>query len=304
MKSSIIHFSAAALLLGMLAGCQKKREPIDTFDVKVEYAASNAKAITGDVSVNPKDSIFLAFTVTSLNDMSFIEIQKNGVRVDTFQVPAGSSRSFTRVKGYQSDSIPGDYTWRVLARDSKAVFMGDGGKRLKVTVNPDFDFWSYRIMAVPDTTEKKNKCYYSTKDGKIYSYSEAASKSASIDFGYYYDTTATQRHCFYALTAAQPQLGFYDIASWTKNATVLKKLPSSVNFVSQLTSGGALRTLVGGNLNAGTLTKVPLVATTGGNNVIGFRTASGKFGAILVRFISGDSPAKGTTIEVDVKVQK
>ena len=304
MKSFIITFSSAALVLGMLAGCQKKREPIDTFDVKVEYSASSAKAITGDVTVNPKDSIFLAFTVTSLNDMSFIEIQKNGVRVDTFQVPAGSSRSFTRVRGYQSDSIPGDYTWRVLARDSKAVFMGDGGKRLKVTVKPDFDFWSYRIMAVPDTTEKKNKCYYSTRDGKIYNFSEGAANSATIDFGYFYDVAANQKHCFYALTAAQPQLGYYDITSWTKNATVLKKLPSSVNFVSNLTSGGALRTLVGGNLTSGTLTKVPLVATTGGNNVIGFRTASGKLGAILVRFVSGDSPAKGTTIEVDVKVQK
>ena len=304
MKSSIISFSSAALLLGMLAGCQKKREPIDTFDVKVEYAASSAKAITGDVTVNPKDSIFLSFTVTSLNDMSFIEIQKNGVKVDTFQIPAGSSRSFTRVKGYQSDSIPGDYTWRVLARDSKAVFMGDGGKRLKVTVKPDFDFWSYRVMAVPDSTEKKNKCYFSTKDGKIYSFSEGASNSASIDFGYYYDTLATQKHCFYALTAAQAQLGFYDITSWTKSATVLKKLPSSVNFVSNLTSGGALKTLVGGNMTSGTLTKVPLVATTAGNNVIGFKTAAGKFGAILVRFVSGDSPAKGTTIEVDVKVQK
>lgn len=304
MKSSIITFSSAALVLGMLAGCQKKREPIDTFDVKVEYSASSAKAITGDVSVNPKDSIVLAFTVTSLNDMSFIEIQKNGVRVDTFQVPAGSSRSFTRVKGYQSDSIPGDYTWRVLARDSKAVFMGDGGKQLKVTVKPDFDFWSYRVMAVPDTTEKKNKCYFSSKDGKIYSFSEGASNSASIDFGYYYDTTSTQKHCFYALNAPQPLIGFYDITSWTKSATVLKKLPSSVNFVSNLTSGGALRTLVGGNMTSGTLTKVPLVATSAGNNVIGFRTASGKFGAILVRYISGDSPAKGTTIEVDVKVQK
>ncbi len=304
MKSSIIHFSAAAILLGMLAGCQKKREPIDTFDVRVEYTAGNVKAITGDVSVNPKDSIYLSFTVTSLNDMSFIEIQKNGVRVDTFQVPAGSSRSFTRVKGYQSDSIPGDYTWRVLARDSKAVFMGDGGKKLKVTVNPDFDFWSYRIMAVPDTTEKKNKCYYSTKDGKTYSFSDGASNSGSIDFGYFYDVAANQKHCFYALNTPQAQLSFYDISSWTKNATIMKKMPSSVNFVSQLTSGGAIGTLIGNNLKSGASGKVSAVTTSGGNNVIGFRTASGKFGAILVRFLSADAPDKTTTIEVDVKVQK
>jgi hypothetical protein len=61
---------------------------------------------------------------------------------------------------------------------------------------------------------------------------------------------------------------------------------------------------VGSNLSSGASTKVSAITTAGGNNVIGFRTASGKLGAILVRFISADSPAKGTAIEVDVKVQK
>jgi hypothetical protein len=46
------------------------------------------------------------------------------------------------------------------------------------------------------------------------------------------------------------------------------------------------------------------VSTTAGSNVIGFKTAAGKFGAILIRFVNGDSPNKETQIEVDVKVQK
>ncbi len=300
------------------AACEKKVEPIDTFDVIVEYKSTSAKTITGDVTLNPKDSIYFDFTITSPNkDMSFVEIQKNGTRVDTFRLTnAANKRSFSFVKGYRADSIPGLYTYRVLARDAKAVFMGDGSKEITVTIKPDFDFWSYRILQVPDSTAKSNKCYYSTSDGKIYSYTEGGANSAKIDFGYYWDTTGRSttvttddlKHTIYALNTPQPQLGFYDIASWTKNATLLKKMPTSINFVSGLTSGGAIQTLIGGNMATGTSTKITGISLTNtgstSNSVIGFRTAAGKFGCILVRFINGDSPNATTQMEVDVKVQK
>lgn len=297
----------------VLAACEKKVEPVDNFLVTVDYKASGAKFATGDVTLNPKDSIYFDFTISSPNDMSFVEIQKNGVRIDTFQLKnAANKQTFSLVKGYRVDSIPGDYTYRVLARDSRAIFMGDGGKSIKVTVTPDFNFWSYRILQVPDTVNKVNKCYYSTIDGKTYSYTEGGTNSAKIDFGYYWDTTGRAtpsitddlKHCFYALSSPQPQLAFYDISSWTKNATLLKKMPSSVNFVSQLTSGGAIQTLIGGNMNSGTSSKVTQLSTTAGSNVIGFKTVTGKFGAILIRFVNGDSPNQTTSIEVDVKVQK
>jgi hypothetical protein len=303
MKKYIIGIVAIGLVF---SSCEKKVDPIDTFNVTVDYRSGGAKYVTSDVTVNPKDSIYFDFTIASPNaDMSFIEIQKNGARVDTFRLNnAANKRSFSFVKGYRADSAAGNYTYRVLARDEKAVFMGDGGKEFTVTVTPDFNFWSYRILQVPDTLEKINKCYYSTVDGKIYSYSDGAANSASIDFGYYYDISGTNKHSFYALTAPQAQINFNDITPWTKNATLLKKMPSSVNFVSGLTSAGAIQTLIGGNMTSGTSTKVTAVNTSGGNNVIGFRTASGKFGAILVRYFSADSPNATTEIEVDVKVQK
>jgi len=81
-------------------------------------------------------------------------------------------------------------------------------------------------------------------------------------------------------------------------------MPISVNFVTGLISGGAIQTLIGENLTSGPSSKVATVSTTAGSNVIGFRTAAGKFGAILIRYVNGDSPAKTTQIEVDVKVQK
>ncbi len=303
------------LLSGLLLyACVKKVEPIDSYDVQVEFRNSGGKFITSDVTLNPKDSIYFDVTITSPTEMSYIEVQKNGTRIDTFRLNNTNNKSYTFKKGYRIDSIPGDYSYRVLARNARAIFMGDGGKMFKVTIVPDFNFWSYRILQVPDSVNQTNKCYYSTRDGKVYSYADGPGNSPTIDFGYFWDTTgrgttvATDdlKHTIYALNAAQPQIGFNDVSqtSWTKNATVFKKMPTSVNFVSGLTSGGAIRTLIGGNMTSGTASKVTTIGTTGGNNVIGFRTASGKFGAILIRFVNGDSPNKTTQIEVDVKVQK
>lgn len=309
MKKYIIGLFAAT---AMLAACEKKVDAIDTYNVTVDYRGGG-KNIAGDVEVNPKDSIYLDFTINSQDDMSYIEIQKNGVKVDTFRLNnATNKKSYSLLKGYRADSAAGSYTYRVLARNGAAVFMGDGGKQITVTVKPDFNFWSYRILQVPDTTNKTNKCYYSSVDGNIYSYTDGGANSAKIDFGYYWDTTGRAttstsddlKHCIYALNAAQPQLGYYDISTWTKNATLLKKMPSSVNFVSQLTSGGAIQTLIGGNMTSGTSSKITLISTTAGSNVIGFKTAAGKFGAMLVRYVNGDSPNATTQIEVDVKVQK
>lgn len=287
------------------AGCEKKVDPIDNYFVTVEYKGSGSKFLTGDVTLNPKDSIYLDFTITSQTDMAYVEIQRNGVRVDTFRLNNQPNKKiFSKVIGYMADSSAGDYTYRVLGRDDRATFLGDGGKEFTVTIKPDFDFWSYRIMKVPDTTDKTNPCYYSVTDGKTYSYTTGASNSGSIDFGYFFDVSGSNAHSFYALNAAQSQLGFYDINSWTKNATLLKKMPSSVNFVTGLRSSGAINTLIKNNMTSGTSTKVTAVSTSAGSNVIGFKTASGKYGAILVRFISQNSAAKETAIEIDVKVQK
>lgn len=302
-----------SLVLGLfLSACEKKVEDVGSFEVTVDYRSSGSKFVTSDVTLNPKDSIYFDFTITSPTDMSYVEIQKNNVRIDTFRLNSSNNRSFSFIKGYRIDSIPGDYTYRICARDARAVFMGDGGKMFKVTITPDFNFWSYRILQVPDTTAKTNNCYYSSTEGKVYSYTDGAANSAKIDFGYYWDTTGRGtaatgddlKHTIYSLSSAQPQLAYYDISSWTKNVTLLKKMPTSVNFVTGLTSGGALQTLIGGNMTSGTSSKVTTVSTTAGSNVIGFKTAAGKFGAMLIRYVNGDSPNKETQIEVDVKVQK
>jgi hypothetical protein len=296
-------------LIVAFASCEKKVAPIDNFGVTVEYRSKGNSFVTSDKTVNPKDSIHLDFTITAKTDMSFVEVQRNGVRVDTFRLDNfADKKTFSLLKGYMVDSASGEYRYRVLARDKRAIFMGDGGKEFTITVKPDFDFWSDRVLQVPDSTAKTNKAYFSSVDGVPYSFTNGAASSAKIDFGFYWDTTGRGttvttddlKHTIYALNASQTQIAFNDITSWAKNATVFK-LISGVNFVTQLRSAGDLQTRIGAAMASGTANKINKLAN---GNIIGFKTAAGKFGAILVRFITGDSPNATTQMEVDVKVQK
>lgn len=298
--------AVGSLLLIVIGGCEKKVDPIDTYYVTVEYKNSNPNCITDDKEINPGDSIYFDFTVTSEEEMAFVEIQKNGFKLDTFSVPAGK-KTFSAIKSYKADTAAGNYSYRILARDKGARFLGDGGKLMTITVKPDFHFWSYRIMAVPDTVDKTNKCYYSISTGQTLSYTQGTTHSGAIDFGYYFDTATTiisnkrvpYGHTIYALNAPQKQLDFYDISSWTKNATVFKKM--SIDFAKDLTSASAINTKIKNSMSSGTLSKVNLIA---GGHVYGFKTVTGKYGAILIRYFNKDSPEKTTYIDIDVKVQK
>jgi hypothetical protein len=308
MKKYINILSVAVTAIFCFSACQKKVETIDTYHVTIEFRNSGAKYLTGDVTLNPKDSIYFDFTITSQEDMDYVEIQRNGTRIDTFRLPASNKRSFTTIKGYMADSAAGEYTYRIMGRTANARYLGDGGKIIKVTITPDFHFWSFRTLMVPDTTAKVNKCYYATTTGNIYNYTEGAANSALIDFGYYCDTVGKAsasasddlKHTFYALSSAQPQIAFYDISTWTKNATVFKVI-TGVNFVTLLTSSANIDRYIKNNMTSGTASKVNKLD---GGSIVGFKTAAGKYGAIQLRYANQNSPAKDTEIQVDVKVQK
>lgn len=298
-KINIIYISLLTLII-MSTACEKKVAPIDSYGVTVEYKSSGAKYATGDMTINPKDSIFFDFTITSASaDIAVVEIQKNSAKIDTFKMAGSGVRTFSGLKKYMADSAAGDYSYRILARDAKGQFLGDGDKLIKVTIAPDFVFHSYRFLYVPDSTAKTNKCYFSTVDGKTYSYTDGAAKSADIDFGFFYDTTTSgaPKHTIYALTASTflP----YDISTWTKNATILKKATTPA--FSTLLSSAGLNAAGVTNLASGSSNKVTALAS---GNLVFFRTAKGKYGCLQVNFIEGSNASPTTYINVDVKVQK
>ena len=297
-KHILSTLAAAAVIV---IGCEKTVAPIDSYGVTVDYKGGNAKNLTGNVSLNAKDSIILDFTISSsTEEMAVVEIQKNGAKIDTFKVSGANKMTFSGVKRYQSDSIAGDYTYRVFARNKKGIYIGDGGKSIKVSIKPDFIYWSYKTLAVPDSVAKSNKSFFVSTSGDVLSYVQGAGNSALIDFGYFFDTTAVgaPKHTIYALGANK--FAPHDLSTWTKNATVFKKVNTPA--FSTLTSGSAIAAAGVLNLKTGATTTANALAS---GNLVYFRTAAGKYGCIQINFINDFGAMQSQSyINIDVKVQK
>ena len=255
------------------------------------------------------DSIVFNYTVSSNTDMGFVSIQKNPVNQTAFvlrdTMTAATKNSYSAIKRLRADSANGNYIYHIVAHTAKGVYIGH--KAITVTVKADYDYFTVRVLQVPDTTAKTNTCYMAASKGIVYSYTTGAAKSADIDFGLYYDTTFRAsasttddlRFSVYSLSAAQPQLSYYDISSWTKNVTIMKKATSPA--FTALTSGGALRSAGVTNLSSGTATKITQLVA---GNMVYFKTAAGKVGCMLVNFVNGADESKGSYINVDVKIER
>lgn len=298
MKPGISIYAGCLLAIVMLAGCLKGVDP-QSYSLTVTFASKGDKYVSSDITVNPKDSIILEFTVTSPKNMKYVTVQKNGSDFFRDTLTSANKNSFTVTKRFVADTVAGAYNIRVLARDSASVFLGD--KSIIVTVTPDFDYYTQRTLFVPDTTAKTNPTYFATSTGATFSYSGVGTNSGLIDFGYVYDTTSTLKHTIYSLNTSPVPSGvnFYDISTWTKNATVFKKITTPT--FANITSGGILRSAGLSNLSSGTSTKITSLAA---GNVILFKTAAGKYGAIQINYIKADSPAATSFMIVDVKVQR
>jgi hypothetical protein len=289
------------LIIGLFTACVKKVDPVDGSNATVTLSDAGKNSVTTNVEVNPKDSLIFSFTITSDKNMKYVGIQKNPVNQTAFVVrdtlTDANSHSYTATKKLVADSANGDYVYRIVAHDAAGTYIGH--KDIKVTVKADFNYYTYRFLQVPDTTDKVNTCFMAATTGNVYSYTTGTANSAAIDFGFYYDTTTANKFSVYALTAAQPQLSFYDITSWTKNATIMKKASSPA--FNTLLSAASLRAAAVTNLSSGTTNKVTALAA---GNLIFFKTASGKAGCMQVNFVNGSSAAKDSYINVDVKIEK
>lgn len=300
MKKNNILVSTVILAIAIAFAYCTKGEPYQYKETaSFTYSSAGSLYITSDVTVKPKDSLYFQFTATASSPMSKILLRKNATITDTITLQAASSTSY--LKKAQADSVAGIYTYSATAYDAAGVVMGVSN--LVVTVSPDFAYYTNRTLFVPDSTAKTNLTYFGASTGLTYSYSAIGGKSAEVDFGYFYDssltTATTTKHSLYALNANP--VSIYDVNSWTKNATVFKKLPTTVNFTTQLTSGAAIKTICASNLASGATSKISGLAT-GTANLIGFKTAAGKYGVVLVNLISANSPNASTYINIEVKI--
>ena len=303
------YIAACSLMVVLFSACVKKVDTIDGNYANVTLVNAGTNYVTDNITVNPKDSIFFSFTITSDRDMGFVSVQKNPVNQTSFLVRdtmnSSSRHSYTAVKKFAADSANGSYIYRIVAHDTGGVYIGS--KDIIITVKSDFDYFIARQLQLPDTVGKINTCYMAAKTGTVYSYTTGAAKSADIDFGVYYDTTGAAsasatddlRFCVYALSAAQPQLSYYDISTWTKNATIMKKSASPA--FNTLLSAGGLRSAGILNLASGTSTKITQLVS---GNLVYFKTAAGKYGCMQVLYTNGSSPAKEGFMNVEIKIER
>ncbi|WP_291911858.1 hypothetical protein [Chitinophaga sp. CB10] len=301
------YLVSAVCILGIFSACEKEADPVDGNYATVTLNGGG-KAVTGDVAINPGDSITFDFTITTQRPMAFVGIQKNPVNHTAFLVRdtlKTATTTYSASKTLKADTINGSYLYRIVAHDSSGTYIGS--KDLVITVNPDFYYYTVRVLRVPDTTGKTNPCYMAATTGETFSYTTGAANSAKIDFGIMFDTTGLAspsttddlRFCLYALSAPQGQLPFYDLGSWTKNNTIMKKATSPA--FNKLLSGGDLRAAARTNLASGTTSKVTQLAA---GNLVFFKTASGKAGCLSVNYVNGNSPAASSFMNVDIKIER
>jgi hypothetical protein len=299
----IFTLCAILSIIIIIYSCKKIDIPnTNTVNVTLSNKASNY--ITGNVSLNPSTPFAINFTISCPTDIETVFVSRNGTIVTT-DVLTTDKRNFTADKSFVADAAPGVYTYRIWARDLAGKYLGE--KNIVVTVTSDFYYYTVKNLLVPDTTAKTNPTYYSSSSHEVLSYTGMGTKSASIDFGYFFDpvTTGTPAvangHTIYALniTPVPSAISMYDLASFTKNATIFKRVTSptfaTVNSSTVLQSAGVA------NLASGTSTFInKLVA---GNTIL-FKTVSGKYGMIQVNYVNQDQPWKSTFMNIDVKIQK
>ena len=292
------------MFLGLLVvaySCKKIDIP-NTNQIEVAILNSGSNNIIGNVTVDPGTAFGIDFTVNSPVDMEYVYIYKNGTEVTKDQLTT-NKRYFRGTKSFTADVAAGVYTYRILAKDKAGIYLGE--KNIVVTVNSDFYYYTNKNLYVPDTTAKTNPTYYASLTNQVLSYTDAVSKSASVDFGYFYDPaltgTTVNGHTIYALnvTPVPSAITMYDLTNFTKNATLLK-LVTAPTFAS-ITSSSALQTAGVANLGSGTTTSVKGLAT---GKLILFKTVGGKYGMINVNYVKQDNASKGTFMNIDVKIQK
>ena len=97
MKKYILSITLATLIL---YACVKKVDRVDTNNANVTLVSAGANFVTDDITVNPKDSLFFSFTITSDKPMKYVSIKKNPVNQTAFllrdTLTAASRNSYYR----------------------------------------------------------------------------------------------------------------------------------------------------------------------------------------------------------------
>jgi len=305
-KESIIYY--AGLLLVLLAtSCVKVQPPFNSNNLTVTFNAPTATYLTASKTVNGKDSLDFSYSGSCTQPITYVTLTKNDTEIGRDSIKTGDRMSFSNlVKKMVADTIPGNYVYKVVARDQDNIYLGSSNPII-VTVNSDMTYIQNNRLYVPDTTAMTNKTYFNAATQNTFSYSDISTtdKGSSVDFGYFWDPTivsgtTVKGHTIYNLNLSPvpSAIAMYNTSGFTKNATqlVLITSPTWVN----LNSGAIIKAT--GISKFKTPLATNSVSALAAGSIVLFKTAAGKYGAIDITFVSGASASKTTYINFDLKM--
>lgn len=307
MKKQPIIYCITALLLAVFAtSCVKVEPKFDSNNLTVTFENAGANYVTADKTVNGKDSLDFSYSGTATKPITYVTLTKNDTEIGRDSIKTGDRTSFTKlVKKMVADTIPGNYVYRVVARDKDNIYIGSSNN-IVVTVKPDMAYITNNRLYVPDTTAMTNKTYFNAATQTSYSYSNitAGNNSNLIDFGYFWDPTIAsgttpKGHTIYNLNLSPvpSAITMYNTSTFTKNATQFKVITTPT--WANLNSGGILKAQGAAAFKTASANSVSGLAA---GSVVLFKTAAGKYGALYVSYLNGGGTNASTYINFDVKI--
>lgn len=320
MKKIALKISGIIVLgVVLLTSCNKEEYEKNSIytrfsDVEVTFHGDNPLSVTDYKLIQPGDSLYLDFTVTSKNKGIYkVAVWEGGSGLPgyKFDVAPEDRYNYSHVLKLKMDSKVGTTSYRVWAIDSAGVYMGDGYKRIDIDIASDFYYWVGRNVFVPDSVAKTAKCYISTSTGELLSYTDGLTNSAKIDIGYLYDNriksisngdTTRYGHTFYSLKASPTIFEPYDLSGFTKNETKLysQNRNNQLSTFQRMKTAALIKSVPGNNK----IVKSDPIIGIGPGYLTYFLTASGKYGGIYVNSIYRNNANNGTYMNIDIKVQK
>lgn len=306
MKKNLIIYYTTVLVSILATGCVKEIDKFNSNNLTVTFNNLGPNYLTADKTVKGKDSLDFSYSGVCNQPITYVTLTKNDTEIGRDSIKTGDRKSFSSlIKKLVADTIPGNYVYKVVARDNQGIYLGSSNPII-VTVSADFTYYTNQRLYVPDTTAKTNKTYFNFASQTAYSYNDivAGGNSNQIDVGMFFDPatgTTTAKVSIYNLKVSPlpAPISIYDVSAFTKNLTLLKVIttPTWVN----INSGALIKAQCATAFKTTTSANNIAAGVTAGSIIL-FKTAAGKCGAMNITYISGASASKSTYANFDIKI--
>lgn len=224
---------------GTLVSCKRESPNIfNMFNVTLDLQYDKTKSADDVIELSGTDSVSIKYTLECpTEDIYGVALFKAGTSGGIITNITPARRATGTYKIYAKDLGVGETTYRIWAVNRATVYLGDGYKKIRIRIKPEFHYITNRIVYVGDTAGTRES-YLALSDGKTYSYLNGATESANIDLGIYSrridtldktnfgkDTTIAFYPLYlYSLSANPNPNNVHNISTWTKKGTLFSPM--------------------------------------------------------------------------------